>query len=483
MAESGGLQGAVYSSAYVPAGQVIQQGIAANERQNEKTLQVAQMLKEKADREGMQNLRTINDETNFDQYKTGEQHVDDFATQQLAAIKNKYIGLVRTMPPEQLEYQLQNELQPIFQWHIAAQNQLKQVNGAVTDFNKTYPNADLGKVQQIANSQFANNVMQKDDNGNLQMKPPQQIQNIDYGQQLQQPQVLGQVINDTSPFEKAIYGIPKEPVGGENYTNNRGEVVAHKWSGLKPTGGMGEYTYAPDGKPTGIKLTGTDIPAVTDPNTGQPMRIMNDDMYARLQQNPQVAGSMEKMWQDAKGNIEANYMQKTGKPLDPNTDNILKRAYLYQQANGLIGHDLKVEEIQKTPRININTGTSAANTSINDVYGDIKSASQDKNITPYGVTKISDLPPKAQEVVLDLANKLRPHGALESSLGQKDVMISTDKDGNISLWDNQGQKITDLTPKDINLAANKTAKQQQHILQQQAPAPSTTDKWSQYKRN
>src|ERR1043166_5388238 len=139
--------------------------------------------------------------------------------------------------------------------------------------------------------------MQQGQDGGLQMKNPENIQPSDYSQYLQKPEVLGQVINDTSPFEKAIYGIPKEAVGGENYVNNKGNVIAHKWSGMKPTGDMGEYVYADDGKPIGIKLSGTDIPAVKDAN-GQPMRIMSDDMMKRLYQTPSVAGAMEKMWQD-----------------------------------------------------------------------------------------------------------------------------------------------------------------------------------------
>lgn len=448
MAESvsGGWQGVVLPSTMPTYGETLQQGIRNTQQQASGLLQMAEQKKREDEQRRMQNLRLIGQDTDFDQYKTGEQHIDDYAIGELKKISDKALTDYINLPPEELQYRLQNDLTPLFKWHTAAQGEYAKLNNTLADLNKTYSNTDLGKARELGNQAFVNSFMQPDQNGVMMRKNPQDIQSFDYNGLFQKPEVLGQIVNDTSPFEQAIFGIPKESVGGKDYRDNKGNVISHKWSGLKPTGDMGEYVYASDGKPIGIKLAGTDIPAVKDAN-GNPMRILSDDMYKMLQAKPAVFASMEKMWQDAKGGIEANYQQKTGQPLDPNTDNLLKRAFLYQKANALIGHDLKIEEEQKVPRPQVSIYNNVDASQINDVYKGVDDKVNENLDKGFDATRINSLNTDAQNIVMEFARKTTGN----QNINYSNVFLHKNEDGEIGVYkvtsDDKGRQLIPSTEK------------------------------------
>jgi len=437
---SGGWQGVVLPSTMPTYGETLQQGIQNTARQGQEYLQLAQQKQKDDEQRRMQNLRLIGQDTDFDQYKTGEQHIDDYAIGELKKISDKALTEYINLPPEELQYRLMNDLNPLFKWHTAAQGEYAKLNNTLTDLNKTYPNTDFGKARELGNQAFVNSLMQQDQNGSMMRKNPESIQSFDYNGLFQKPEVLGQIVNDTSPFQQAIFGIPKEAVGGKDYKDNKGNVISHKWSGLKPTGDMGEYTYAPDGKPIGIKLAGTDIPAVKDAN-GNPMRILSDDMYKMLQSKPAVFASMEKMWQDQKPTVEANYMRSTGQKIDPNTDNILKRAFLYQQANSLIGHDLKIEEEQKTPRPQISIYNNVDASHINDVYKNIDDKVNENMGNGYTATRVNALNTDAQNTIMDFVRKTTGN----QNLNYSNIFLHKNEDGEIAVYktskNDKGEKV------------------------------------------
>jgi hypothetical protein len=435
-----------------------------NQRQLDEQRQ-ERLQKQKEQQEG-QNLNTINDELDWKKYATGEQAIDNYSQGELQKIYNDALRNHINDDPVALEGWLQNNIQPLALWHTKAINTFKDLNSNMQDFNKTYPNTDIGKTKDILYNQFQNDFLNVDANGQITRKNTDDIRPSNYNAIMQDPTFLGTVTNDTTPFSKFFYDIPKTSVGDKQYTNKQGHVKAYAWSGLMPEG-VGEIATDQDNKPTSIQLRGDVIPSMTDAQ-GNPAKTLPNDIMARLQGNPAAYAAAQKLWLD----------QKSKMPVSPQNEGVLKNAFLYNQANQLVAHPLKTEEIQKEPkppRITVNVD-STNGTNINDVYKEIVTKT---NAKPHLRQPVNELSSTAQSVVLKIARDVSG----DKELNQGDILIAKDQDGNYSIYNaNDNSLIAPLDFTNTNLPVNKSVKQQQKILSQQPQKSSSVNQFEQYKR-
>jgi hypothetical protein len=447
------------------------QKLGAIQNTNQLNEQKQQRLYDQQQRQEGKNLNTISDELNFDKYKTGEQAIDNYAQGQLQQIYGEALKNHVSDDPVVLEGWLQNQVQPLAKWHTMTQNAYQTVDKQLQDYNKTYPNIDYNKARGMVLNQFENDYLNPDGT----RKNTDQIQPSDYNGLMQSPQFLGQVNNDQSAFSKFFTDIPRTAVGDKQYVNNKGHVKAFAWSGLMPEG-VGEIGTNADNQPTDIRLRSDIVPSVADEN-GQPMRMLPNDVESRIMANPQAKAAALGMWEQAKPAIEQAYMQKTGqKALNPADENMLRSSFLYNRANQIIAHPLKTEEIQKEPKITINTGNSTANTGIYDAYNEINELG---NRNPGKSLSFNELSNTSQAALTkDLVGK-------DKNLGVANLAITKDKNGDWQLsqveTEDNGKvnKIKDLykiTPYGMNSLVNTSVKQKQALIHNQQVQPSATPK-------
>src|SRR6478752_2928701 len=86
-----------------------------NDSQKLSFVQNQRQMDKQKQQEG-QNLNTIQDELNFDKYKTGEQAIDQYAQSELQNITNDALKNHISDDPVVLEGWLQNQLQPLAKW-------------------------------------------------------------------------------------------------------------------------------------------------------------------------------------------------------------------------------------------------------------------------------------------------------------------------------------------------------------------------------
>lgn len=489
---AGGFQAVNLPSNMPQYGETLQLGIQNSERQGEKILQLQEQRQRKAEQDRLQNLRYINSATDFDQYKTGEQHLDNYSQGQLKQIFDNAVTNYANLPQAEMELRLQNDLNPLFKWDIAAKNAYANGKQALEDVSKKYPNADPGVLRNTFHQSFVGDFLNPDGT----RKNTDEIQPSDYSSVLQNKENLLPAINDVSPLQNYYHGLEKSMVHDSDYTSDKGFMHKDKWSAYVTP--MTQVSFDAKGKPF-VEPKSTTLPGVVDED-GNPMKVLDGKALNTMMSIPGVGVSLLKKWDGAKQSVEANYIKRTGRPLDATTEGLLFSHFAYQDAQQNLPHDVSFDEatkIPKPPTININTGL--ANTRIQDVYGEVSGlVNEEYNGAlnrPNGVP-LNQFSADTQQVILNYANKIIPHVASVGGLGQADVYVKKEPDGKIWLIKagtgtpgvaGSEQKIAPLTYEDLNLAANKGVKATQKVLQeankpsQQQVAPE--DKYSQYKRH
>jgi hypothetical protein len=374
---SGGWQGVVLPSNMPSYGETLQMGIQNSARQGEQTLRLAEQKQKDAEQRRLGNLRLIGQDTDFDQFKTGEQHIDDYAIGELKKISDKALTDYINLPPEELQYRLQNDLNPLFKWHTAAQGEYAKLNGALTDLNKTYPNIDLGQARQLGNQAFVSNMMQQDQNGNMIRKNTQDLNPVDYNGIFQNPQSLAGMVNDISPLQNYYHGLEKNMVHDSDFVSNKGYSNKYKWSAYVTP--ATQVSFDASGKPF-VEPKNTTLEGVKDEN-GNPMKILDGKILSTMMQIPTVGISLRSKWEAAKPAIEAAYMKRTGNRIDPTTEGYLFSHFAYLDAKDNLPHDVSFDksEVVPRPQVNIynNANASPAAQWVNDMYSAAASGNED----------------------------------------------------------------------------------------------------------
>lgn len=451
-------------------GNVLENGIQLNERRTERNQALLERQqefqqrnaiaeRERRNTDRLHNLAALSSATDYKQYATPDQHINDLTQDALKKIYQQGLDNIDRDPAE-AQMLLKNSMGELVNWHSAATTDLQRIKQQQAEFGKTYPNTDLNQVTGKVSNSFLNNYAQLNQNGQLVPKPSHLVsQDVNYFDQFNNPKVLASVTNDASPVYDFFKSVPKTAFESDHYVNNRGKVVATK---------VGGY-----GTPYSGQVTGDDNQPIVQPNfvtapapiadqNGQPLRLADPKLATAMNANPKVAAGFEKLWNDEK-------ISKGLQNIDPHTDEILKEHFRYQLAEKQLPHEVKRVEVQKTPITHITNNLGTKDITFNDVAKQV-----DQSLPPEGMLPLTALPSEAREFISTSVNKGRSDishldpsklSIIKGNDGSYRV-VNTDKDS-----ESNGDVVSVFSSKGINLGTNSGQKVKQKILKEAEAKP------------
>ena len=246
-------------NAFPTPGQVLQNGVALNERRQERADALSEKEREFDQRNALaqqekiktnrlHNLNAVNKATDYSQYATADEHINGVMRNTLADIKSQALKNIDADPLEVQSY-IDNSMKEAVNWHSAAQTDLAAAKAQIADANKTYPNADLAAMNNVADNSIRQKYLTTDANGQSKPLPYNIISKnpTNHLASLNDPKVLAGVINDTQPIYDFFDKQPKTAFEQDNYKNDKGNVIATKVGGV--TTPYSHLTADADGKP------------------------------------------------------------------------------------------------------------------------------------------------------------------------------------------------------------------------------------------
>jgi hypothetical protein len=474
MAESSGWGNVILPSNQPSLGEITQRGNEMDQRQFQQTASLLMRQNDKKEAEArknqMYNLNQIGDLSDEKAYQTGEQAIDTYSHRKLQEIQDWAMQNAIDKDPAVAAQMIRQKLQPFLAWNNQIKSTVKEANAGLTEFNKTYPNANAVRAHKAVFDNVAKDYMQQDENGNWIPKPVEFIKPKDYVSELQSPSVLGTIIDDTSPFTQKLHGLEKSIISDADVSNIKGYGKKTKWSAT--TTPYTDIKPGNDGMPV-IDVKHQTLAGVKGED-GQPMKFVDDSIVKDLQGDPKAWASALAMWNQEKPAVEA----KLGRKIDPSEEDFRFKNMLYNKLDQFLPHGVKTEQQQivpKPPRISVHVnagGSSGKEIPIRDVMSEIsQKAEGHANGKGYHLNELS---PAAQTAAVELARKITGN----TLLGNTNIFIGKDVKGNLHIADSKtGQSIAPLNATDINLTANKSlgVKTKQKIVadgNKNKPAPA-----------
>lgn len=356
-------------------GEVQQQGIAMTARNGDRQAGLMQQIMEQqrmAERQHQQsrvkNLSQIDEDANPSQYVTGEQAFDNYSISELNKIKENAIANYVDLDPVEAKYRLMKDMDGFVKWHTSAKTAIKGLNAGLQDFNKTLPNANAIKAHGTAFDMLANDYM-VNENGQWKRKPIELIQPKDYVSELYKPEVLGTLVDDTTPFDNKLHSLEKFNLSDSDFESNKGFSKKTKWSAVGTP--YTDITPNKQGLPE-IDVKHTTIEGVKDAD-GKPMKFVSDDIIKDLQGDPKAWAAVLGMWSKEKGNVEA----RLGRKIDKSEEDYRFKNYLYKQIKNKVPQGTKTEQatVIPKPRIVVNNyGATGKNALSRDAYSEVYDA-------------------------------------------------------------------------------------------------------------
>jgi hypothetical protein len=331
-----------------PFGQLLQNEVAYQREQDRYNQQLDQQNQYRQEQQiqqnRMSNLRSIDDVFDFKQYQTGEQAFDNYTMKELQAVKQKALTEYVNMNPVEMQYRLQQDMKPLIEWHTAGRGALTNMKKGLQDFNKTYPNIDLPSAENRMTREMFTDFFEVDDNGQPKRKPVEFIKQRDYTQSLQDPNVLGELVNDTSPFLKEIKSFPTSTIRDSDFVNNKGYKKGKKWSAVQVPG-FNEIVLDKDGNPT-QQVVAEDFPLPQ----GKSMKVLPEQTLSLL--SPSASAALRGMYVAEK--------KRKGIKTEGAEDEILFRNFAYRQMEDFLPKGISIEETKTTPAPKITVNVNGA---------------------------------------------------------------------------------------------------------------------------
>ena len=352
---------------YFPApGQVLQSAIARQDRKAEFDYenQMRAMLaaQKKAEEDRMRNLGVLSKETEFGtQYATPDSQVNSITQKNLQRIKNKGYELIN-QSPEKFNNWLNSEVSKVAQWNNMAKTDATNIKERQKEINSTYQNIDINKANSLVSKSFLENYTQVNpETGELEIKEVSSVvPNKNYFQQFDYPKTLASIVTDVSPFYGWFPKVQSSQTGDSQSVSKNGVVNKESWTAY-----VTPYTkvdFDEKGKPF-ISVTSVSMP-YTNPVTGktESMPIADDALMTDVMAKPDTKIAAYKAWEDEKAKRKVDYK-------DPAIDEIMFKNFIYNTANRLLPHEVKTQEVSKTPVINVSTGDQVKKIDYNLIKG------------------------------------------------------------------------------------------------------------------
>jgi len=427
-----------------------QRQMAFNQR-----LQTSQQNKNNTNK--LHNLNALTKATDYQQYTTPDQHINELTQRGLKDIYDKGI-LNISQDPEVAASMLKNEMAELMNWHSLAKTDLGNAKAQQLEINKNLPNADLNKVTKIFSDQIQNNYAQQDPRtGQWSRKSSNLIkQGVNYSEPFENPEILGSVTNDSSPLKDYFGKIVYNDAGDKSSTNKKGVVNNNAW-----TAKVSKFTEIGDDEKGNLKAITKFVPMQIgfqkDGVTPQIIKGATDEMVKEVMQGkPSVkaAALMEfSNWKQSKGIQNAS----------PSANEVYFKNYLYEAFDNNLDHQVKTATAQATPKTVNNFNLGGSGVKFNDIAKQLNE-SLFKSGSP---TPMTQLPSEAREYFTNSINQGREY---KLDLDQLGVVKGEDNKYRVVEID---KKTGAATVKGVfsetgtNLKANTGAKPKQAVLNQQ----------------
>jgi hypothetical protein len=285
----------------------------------------------------------------------------------------------------------------------------------------------------------------------------------------------GGMSKDKVKITKAGYFVPDEE-----------EVVGSDGTKTKVNKGfVPEYEIANDeGNVIFNKVTDPD-----DKEKDEPVRVLSERVFKTLK--PEQLGYLRQEVRKLLGEYEKITGIKV--PLGSPQATMLARAIAYEELNQPTRRGWKIEnediigrpsapEVRNYitgsyyPPRSSGSGSGSAEQSVNDVYSVIKEMSKDSASKGAPHQQVNLLPADAQNVVIDFARKMTG----ENDLGQQDIKIIYDKDGNVGVYWAKGSKngrlISFLTEQSVNIKVQPGIGERRAVINKGGTKPNAPKK-------
>lgn len=277
-------------------------------------------------------------------YATGTA-ADPIINQMTADARQHFAQIIHDNPnmdEGELEMKMQQELGNVSKYSAAIKAGAKGID-AMSQHYQTQPGIDLGALKQGA---LNNMIFTTDAQGNRTLRPVDQIDaSKNYmGEELNQHPEL--YVQGDQPLEKAIEAY-KPKKGGDTVINeNRGITTENKytdqlypWQSLKKDAKGNVIGIQTNSQPATL----SDGTVLKDPKTGQPLQVLSDEDYNRLQTN----GTQAQMRRDVNQYIHENGMKPEDFPTGSEGYNILAKHVMLGKVDALTPSEF-TPEMKKT---------------------------------------------------------------------------------------------------------------------------------------
>jgi len=489
----------VLPSTQPAVGQVMQNAIGLAERQQARQDNIDERRYESEQRNelarqnkmqsnALHNLGTIN--KYVAEYKPIEASVDELVSTNIKGYKDFLMQNIGKDPIE-LDRLMSERTPAIANAYKKMQSDLPLMKQQEADFLKQMPNADPIALREVIRNQFKQRYTSLDKNGNEILKEPMETV-YDYTKIFQDPEKLSWVVgNNQQPLKDFFDKVKYEEVSGNEYRNNKGQVIGKKWSGYKTP-----YSGALGVDEKGFPKIDVDYKEI--PMKNGTLQIAGETLRNDMKANPAVERTFDIAWLNKK-------KEKGLTNIDAATDEKMKEAYRLEYARQHIKHNVKTSEIEKTPVIKISTGNSGSGSASSDV--EIKDVFNElvANIGGRKSVALNKLPEAQQKAILSAARGVS--GGIEEpvldaegnqaidlnsgkpltrrrQIDQRDITVGVE-DGKVKVFgvnkkDEQavrGDEIVTLGFYDVNAKSNKGVKATQAVIKadkKQPPKVTTT---------
>lgn len=494
MANTQGLENVILPSFFGAPGDALEKNISRNQQESQFSRDLQERSAERQyarqQQNRLYNLSQINKETDADQYKTGQDRLDDYVMGELTRLKNNAISNYVNLDPAEMEYRLNQDMGNLVRWDAATKTGYKNLEKTLADFSTQYPNTDSQKAKQILENQFLRDVGNVDEQGNFMRKNPNQIQFSDYGATLMNPKVGAELLTGLSPITDYLSKSATQDVSPKYKNERLGVTKVENYKGkINPV--LQEVSGLPDKEGY---LQGTPQVNFKTEKHGNLEMMPTEIFNETFMDTPQKRYTFNAAWQKQKDFIERSSTAASGQlmqiPDGSPQDDYLKRSFAMQIAKrhvpAMLNPDFQTTQAPVLTRIELGypPQNSPANAAVNDLYGSVYTkASNDADNGHY--TRFNSLSGDEQNIIMgyvkdnpnyaggEIVLQKQPNGSIEiHNTVDKGKHANKNPDGGYTL--NSKSLITILPKVGTNLKVQPNTASKVKVVEQGNNQPKST---------
>lgn len=465
----------VLPSLFGQPGQAMQMAIQ-NQQQDK---QFDYMRQRQADSDLWRRIGLVQDETNPERIATGDITADEWLGNEAKNSMQKILSNPNfaTMQPNDLYGLIQREWLPTVDAFKVIKSGVETINQEAKMAGTENKNIASDRLSVEAKKRLINNILPSDETGKRTFN-----RNI---AALPQTSYVQELLNSPERYKFIQSGQPLIDF-----------ISKPKLSEISPYKQLADKTIIPyKGKqspfvklnitPSEIgQLKTSDSPKyeilseedyITDEGGNQvKVRLLDENIYKSIQSVPELNDALDYMWN--------NYKNDKGvKPKNPAQDEKMKRAFAVGVFETYDPSEITSMTPQHLPRqssytnITMGGGIGDRGMSVRDIYKELKYEAN-RPERPNKRIPINELSPKAQEILINYANKFASTGG-DDKFTQADIYVKQGDDDQLYIIDVEtGNVITPLNYEDVNLPAQVGVKEKRQTIETAKKIDNTIQK-------